>query len=373
MNLADIPGANLFNADTARAEAIWLEVARRDGVEAWLDNARGPVMTVPLGQGLAPVTCAHDASDTSYVASLISGWCRYAVVEAVRRLPARAEVLPRLAQAPLIGWMRAARLHHAALLDNWLVSTNLRPDLPGAAWRSALEAQIAQAPGRPVAIRNVCDAVNPGVCAELRNQGWLMVPARLIYCCDPKQPQLWRRNHVRKDRRLLEDAQFEWEAASKLGMHDLPELRRNFRKVFIDKHSALNPDFSDDYFRHCLRTGFLDLHGLRYQGRWVGVLAVLQRAGWLTTPLIGYDTELPQELAIYRRLMARLLDLARQRDCRLHYSSGAGSFKQARGGEASLEYTALYVRHLARPIRLAAETFAASLDRLASPLLTRYG
>lgn len=363
----------------ALADVAWLLAAGRHGAGHWLDNAAGRVETLQAEGWLLPLTLCEDGPQASYVANLVSGWWRYGVAEAGRALsggPAPGRLALGLAAAglaPLGAWLRLAGLHRAALLGNWLVSTNLHPPLSPEAWGRARDGALALAPDRPIALRSVCDGVHPGLPAGLAAAGWLLVPARLVYLCDPADPATWQHNHVRKDRRLLADPAVELVPPAELRPADLPALCRLFRQVFIAKHSALNPDFSDAFFRFCLDSGFLDLHALRVGQRLAGVLGIAQRHGWMTTPLIGYDTALPRNLALYRRLMALLLDQAREQAARLHYSSGAGSFKAARGGRPVLEHTALWVDHLPAPQRLAARALAGAMGRWAAPLLLRHG
>ena len=158
-----------------------------------------------------------------------------------------------------------------------------------------------------------------------------------------------------------------------LGADDVPALQRCFRALFIDKYSVLNPDFTPEFFALCLDKRFLELHALRMDGRIVGVIGFYQRYGWLTTPLLGYDTTLPPELGLYRQLMALLLREAQARGLRLHYSSGAGAFKQHRGGVPALEYSAVFSGHLPGRQRLALGTLAGILQRMAGPILSRHG
>jgi hypothetical protein len=365
--------ADLPTDATLSGDAHWLNAGRQNGPAQWLDNACGSIFTVPLGATDAPLTVCQDNAQTSYVASLPSGWARYAAVEAARRLPAWLAPLSNLAQAPLHAMLRSAGLHRAALLDNWLVSTNLHPQCARADWQTALDAAIALTPDRPVAIRSICDAVSPGLPAQLQTEGWMLIPARQVYLCDPSVPALWKHNHVRKDRRLLDAPDIERVEPEAVNADDLPDLRCAFQQVFIGKHSHLNPDFSTNFLALCREKRFLDLYALRFEGRAVGVLGVMQRHGWVTTPLIGYDTKLPQELGLYRRLMALLLSQARERGARLHYSSGAGQFKRMRGGEPALEYTAIYTRHLPTLAHAAAQLFSSAMNRYAGPLLIRHG
>jgi Acetyltransferase (GNAT) domain len=354
-------------------EAQWLSGALQGGSSHWVENACGAIHSVDLAGRRIPVQLAEDGACQSYVASLISAWVRYPAFEASRRFSAfPPSTLGRLA-APLSALLRAGGLHRAALLGNWMVSTNLHPVASGRDWNNARDEAIVLAGQRPLALRSVCPEVDGGIDARLEAEGWLLVPARLVYLCDPGNPEVWKRNHVRKDRRLLDDPAFSIAGPGDIAADDLPQLRRLFRDVFIDKHSPLNPDFSAAFFALCREHRFLDLFALRLNGETVGVLALLERHGWLTTPLIGHDTGKPQSLALYRRLMALLLAESLRRKTRLHYSSGAGDFKRARGGMPALEYTALYVRHLPKRQLRAAAVFAALCRRFARPILLRYG
>ena len=115
----------------------------------------------------------------------------------------------------------------------------------------------------------------------------------------------------------------------------------------------------------------LELHGLRSKGEIVGVLGLYEHteSHWLTTPLIGYDINVAQETGVYRCLMALLLQEAKNRNLRLHYSSGASQFKRARGGVPSLEYTAVFSQHLSPLKRLANRWFANSMKKFAPAIL----
>jgi len=259
------------------------------------------------------------------------------------------------------------------VLGNALVSTNLYPTWHANELARATEAAVVAHPQRLLALRNVCEAVNPGLPGHLQALGWQLVPARSIYLCDPTQAELWRHNHVKRDQRLLDDGRVEVIGPEAITAEELPALRMRFRQLFIDKHSALNPDFSPAFFRFCLDSGWLDLYLLRAEGQPVGVLGLYARHGWLTTPLIGYDVQAPATLGLYRRLMALLLRQARERGLKLHYSSGAGQFKQHRGGVVALEYTAVYDRHL-RPVqRWRNAVGVRALQRWAPALLRQAG
>ena len=360
------------------ADALWLLTARSRGGKHWVSNVTADIHAVDIAGHSYPVTLlTHSDWQESYVASPRSTWLRYARHELIRHVPpALANVVKAgscLIFGPLSALMRASKLDQAAIIGNYLISTNLYPE-----WHSDDIAEMTSVMcGRhhdiPLMIRNICPEVSPALMENLRAQGWKMMPSRMIYLCDPSEKQVWKRNHVKQDAKLLVNGDVEIVRQCELHLNDLTELRDVFRQLFIDKHSHLNPDFSPAFFELCLETTFLELIGLRWQGRWVGVLGLYihPESGWLTTPLIGYDTGLPQELGLYRRLMAILLSEAKNRGCLLHYSSGASQFKRARGGVPALEYTAVYDQHLPTRQRKATSLLIKLFQQFAPTMLKR--
>lgn len=360
--------------------AEWLASAVLHGGRHWVGNAPCEVETMGLAGALEPVTLLDGwRGGEAYTLSLRSAWLDYPAHEARRLLPpaarwAGAAALPLITRAPR-SWMAVARLDRAAVLFNRLASTNLYPQLDADDWRAAVAAATHTAlrryPDRPLAWRSVCPAIHPGLAQALHAAGWMLVPARRVWLCDPADAAVWKRNNVRNDKRLMFRPEFDWVRGSELHASDLPALRACFEAVFSGKHSPLNPDFTPAFFDLCRRGGPVELLALRYQGQWMGVLGLDARHGWLTSPLLGYDTRQPQALALYRRLMARLLHEARERGLKLHYSSGADAFKAARGGEPQMEYTALYTGHLPAPRDLAARGFARVMGALVPWALDR--
>lgn len=355
------------------AHASWLQLAQRHGGQHWVSNAPCQIDMLDSRHGPLPVTqLAQFSALDSYVASPRSAWLRYPQAEA-RRHGSRVQALATLAASPLSGLISAARLDSALLPANWLLSTNLQPDWQPTDLAELRDSLLAQQPEQPLLLRNVCAAANPELPQRLTAQGWTLLPARLVYLCDPQTPALWRRSNVKRDQALLDQADLRLLGPDDIRAEQLPQLQYCFRDLFIDKHSALNPDFSSRFFRLCHEQRFLELYALELGGNVVGCIGLYARHGWLTTPMLGYDTRLPAALGLYRRLMALLLREARHRGLRLHYSAGAGSFKRHRGGEPQLEYSAVYARHLSKRQQLALATLSALLHKTATPLLQRYG
>ncbi len=371
-----LPPHTVETSTAVSPDQAWNAGAGADGTIRWVANVAARLTTARIGGQVVPVTVLSGSpSRSSYVGSPHAAWISYPVAEALDLLsgwkrPLGAAALNALA-APFVAAQMIGRLARAAVVANHLVSTNLHPTWSAADIAAATPDLAARFPDRPLMMRNVCPAVDPVLADALVAAGWRLIPARQIYLADPREPALWKHNHLKRDAKLLGQSAVELVGPEQLPARDLPALRAVFRQLFIAKHSALNPDYSEAFFRLCHKQRFLDLYALRHDGRPVGVLGIYERNGWVTTPLIGYDTALPQELGLYRQLMALLFREAKLRGCRLHLSSGAGGFKAARGGVAHMEYTAVHARHLAAPRRAAIAAFASAMDRVVPWVLKR--
>ncbi|MFZ6735135.1 GNAT family N-acetyltransferase [Undibacterium sp. Ji42W] len=360
------------------ADALWLLTARSRGGRHWLHNATCDIQAIEIAGQSQPVSLLDSSNwQESYVASPRSTWLRYPRQELLRGAsPAKAQAI-KLLSCPLLGPLsalfKASKLDQAAIIANHLVSTNLYADWSADDISQPTDKLTSTYPQRPLMMRNICPQVNPELAASLLATGWQLLPSRMIYLCDPQQGSVWKHNHVKQDARLLDHPEVEVLTHEQLQMQDVAALQQLYRQLFIDKHSYLNPDFTAAFFALCLETQFLEMHVLRWQGRLVGVLGIYthQENGWLTTPLIGYDTSLPKELGLYRRLMALLLKTARDKKLKLHYSSGASQFKRARGGIPQLEYTAIYNRHLSTTAVQSAALFTRLLTTFAPAILKK--
>ena len=71
------------------------------------------------------------------------------------------------------------------------------------------------------------------------------------------------------------------------------------------------------------------------------------RNGVMTQPLFGYDTSIPEQ-GLYRLLTLITLREGQQRGLLVHASGGVGKFKKVRGGVSTIEYNAVFMKHLPR-------------------------
>lgn len=326
-----------------------------------------------------PVSINHTEYDNSYVCSPYTAYISYAKDELGllnhRLLESLLAMLIRAAG----GFLKAARINRTLSLNNWLVSTNLLPDWDLTQLKSATESLSNAYPDHSLSIRSLNETHHGNLMTELAHQGWLLIPARQVYLFDPEQVQKWwKRSHTKKDQALLRKVEAAKTSLQRifpeqLRPDDFEQIHQCFHQLFIEKHSDYNPQFSAEYLYWLHRHGMLEFHSFKDDtGRIVASIGLFVQQNTITTPIVGYDTALPKSLGLYRLLMAVLLKETYERGQPMNLSSGAGSFKRARGGSPTLEYTAFYCTHLPWFRRLLLKGFSALMNRFAPSLFDKH-
>jgi hypothetical protein len=102
------------------------------------------------------------------------------------------------------------------------------------------------------------------------------------------------------------------------------------------------------------------------------VAGVFRLGDEITAPIVGYDTDAPAKLGLYRLAMYACLEHANKFGFRVHQSSGAAAFKRNRGARPEIEYTAFHVGHLPSWRKMPVRGLQAILNTIAVPIMRRY-
>ena len=317
-----------------------------------------------------PMTRNEGRRHTNYVCCPSAAYLDYAVDE-LRHFSAHPWLKAGLhglieACRPL---MRASGLDRQVQPNNWLVSTNLLPDLSLADIAAVTGDLVRQWPGHAVVWRSLNDGPTRDLKQRFEAAGYRAFASRRIYLFDCRNdpPRVGR--DERRDRAHLGRGDYAvtdgpWTAA------DFERMAWLYQKLYLDKYTWLNPVYTADFLAGAAGSGLLSFVGLRSgDGHLDGVIGFFERGDTLTAPVVGYDTGLPAEAALYRRLMAVALGRARASGRLYNMSAGAAAFKRHRGGVAALEYMMVYDRHLGLGRRWAAAGVRALVNGIGIPLL----
>jgi hypothetical protein len=359
-------------ADGARGRTYWAPLFA-EGTQPFIGNVDVSLGLLAIGDHPAPLVINDGVRRAQ--AWVVSPTCQFVdyAAEETRELDSpvlRAGIKGALATLGA-GW-RAGRLDRVVYVDDWLVSTNLRPDLERTALDAATQLLIQRFPTHAIAWRSIHTWQGDRFDAALAELEYLAVPSRSVWLLDPRQPGALGSRNLDHDARLLRTRGYRIVSGTELGPDSIPRLRELYDALYLDKYSRHNPWYTDRFLGTALAGG-LEVRALVRDGKIDGVLGFFRRGGAMTTPVFGYDTTLPARDGLYRMLSRILVDEAVKAGVILHQSAGAASFKRARRAEGALEVTRVYTRHLGIPQRLAWTTLAQALWQVAVPLVRARG
>lgn len=366
----DLPEGGLSEA---AARTRWLAALMREPSTHWVRNVKTQFSVLRWGCHWLPVTLNQCEYENSYVCSPFNAFTAYAREE-LQILPSRAlrQVLGWLTYA-LEGWLKWGEINRNLHINNWLLSTNLYPDLDPDHVAPVTLALTRQFPNHALVFRSLNHATNPSLLAAFEAAGYQLMPSRQVYLFDGRKADYLGKKNCIRDGKLLKQKDYQVIPHEALTPNDINRVEVLYRLLYLDKYSYHNPVFTPVFWQVCHREKILEFVGLRDEnGELQGIVGTLVENGVMTTPLVGYNTALPQKHGLYRRLMALVLQDAAQQGVLLNLSAGAASFKTLRGGVPAIEVSAIYARHLPRRRQWVLKTLTAILQRIGVPLMQRY-
>ncbi len=313
----------------------------------WVRNVQTDWLQLHVGACILPVTVNGTEYQNSWVASPYNAMVTYALEE-LRNISSRSM---RTALAAIIHsvapLLRASSINKVVCVNNWLLSTNLYPAWNGEGLHDLVSQLTHRFPDHVIMFRSLNAISNAELMEKLRESGFMLAPSRQVYLCDNPNAALKKQNHQIDLRLLRRKTDYQITEHSQLTADDDNRIVDLYNQLYLTRYSTNNPQFTPELVRLWRETGLLKLIGLRSpSGRLDGIVGCLGNDSWITTPLLGYQTSLPQQLGLYRMLTTLVFLEAHRTQRMLNLSSGAAGFKRHRGGVASIEYSAIYCRHL---------------------------
>lgn len=201
----------------------------------------------------------------------------------------------------------------------------------------------------PVVIRGLNETYHADILAGLRGAGFVTIPWRRVFIAADPANAMARHRPLQQDLRLLRrHPSLIVTRSDRMDEDDLVAALAMYRRLYIDKYSTMNAEYSLAFLRSCATTGALRFITIRSaEGKLLAFGTYYTNHSTVTIPLIGYDWDLFDTIPFYRLLTAEFFKLARDLKRGFHMSGGAGTFKMNRGGVPSSEYLAVKPRSLA--------------------------
>jgi hypothetical protein len=331
------------------------------------------VDVVGSGAGSIPVTINHGETGNSWVCSPHTAYVRYSREE-LRRLAHPLLAVPMGVVCGAMGaYLWKSEIDTAVAINNWTLSTNLYPALNPRLLHEWIEEARQRWPRHAIWFRSLNQRYTPEWLTQLASLGCEMIPSRQVYLYDKINLNARAPANLCRDLKLFRGRRLEATDAGSWSLADFERAAELYEMLYMNKYSRLNPHYSAAFLRAWHAAGLLRLMGWRSESRELeAVVGVFGSGTTLTAPIVGYDTASPPRRGLYRLLMAAVFDLAGASGRRINLSAGAAEFKRLRGGLASIEYSAVYARHLPRNRQRAVRLLSRLATTLGEPLMRHF-
>src|SRR5262249_9068635 len=154
--------------------------------------------------------------------------------------------------------------------------------------------------------------------------------SRRIFLFDPKDPKVVKTRAYKSDQKLLREGGYELIENKDIQPHDIPRIVLLYRSLYLEKHSPYNPQLNEQFFKHALEQNVFHFVALKRNGQIDAFAGYYEYSGWMTNPIVGYDTKMASQLDLYRQITMALCLQSIRKGLIFNMSSGAATFKQQR-------------------------------------------
>lgn len=298
-------------------------------------------------QWFFPVTINDEEYENSYVCSPYNALITYNKEEITRNIKSK------LQRTILLGivnrfdfWMKKRKINKVVHINNFLLSTNPYPDWKGEHIEELLQFLIKEHPQHTFILRSLNPLQHADLMKELQINDFKLGASRQVYMFMQSQ-NINRRNNKGNDRRIVNKMKYEQVGHDALGSK-LREVKSLYDQLYLQKYSRHNPQFTDVYFKMAYEYGLINFAGYACDNRLISCIGLFEVENTITSPIVGYDMIYPKKSGLYIHAMHLIFKRRQDSGMDLNLSSGAAQFKRLRGGEPSIEYSAIYYDHLSR-------------------------
>jgi len=345
----------------------------RDGSSTYIRNLQTQVDVHRWGEQDLPMTINHGSKAATFVCSPWVGYVDY-TREELSRFPNRA-LTPALhaVVSGVAGVLRFSDLDRIVHINNWMMSTNLLAAIDPGLVASQTEELTARFPAHILAMRSLTWRHNSRLIGALEAAGWVLLPSRQVFLVDDVPSQMTRRRDLKRDERLWQNTSLRYEDLQTMTLPDAERIAALYAMLYLDKYSQLNPSFTPAFVTMTHAIGMIRYLVLRDADGIIQCFGGMHHfAGHATMPLMGYNTGIDQRVGLYRLGFHAGSRFAARYNLAFNMSSGASSFKIARGATAEMEFSAFHFLHLPAKRRLPLDVLRIVAHRIGMPILRRY-
>jgi hypothetical protein len=337
--------------DSSSAKDVWpqeswgreyLRALCLQGTNGFISNTQSDFAAVQIDGICVPLVINHGAGDRCYLASIQGHYIDYAAAEValIENKIARASMLALVAALQRLP--RLLRLERAVFVNNWLMATNPRVVLDPSQVEALTEYLIRRYSDYAIVFKTIDEVTCPMLLSQLESSGYQRLLSREVYLWDPRAED----RHARREMKLLTTTPYRMVDGTDLEDGEFLRIADLYREVNIERHTALNPQYTPDWFRLIVRSGLMTLKAFCSNGTIDSFCTYFRRGDLIVASAGGHSLALNKTHALYRLANAVCLRAAVESGAVLNMSGGSGVFKRRRGAVPQLEYALVHAEHL---------------------------
>lgn len=320
----------------------------KNGIHTYIENIHADIKVIHLNHLILPILAINDDYNVSHVCSPYAHYITFSL-ESLHLMGENRFLkgITKLYLKLLGKILRFGKVNKIVYVNNWLFSADLYPAELDEEAVSAITACIKKHyPGHSIAFRSINAVTTQKPYISLPKNGFDLIPSRQIFVTDSKKEGVFQTRIFKSDLKLMKDKNYEVVDNQALSSEEIPRVLELYKKLYLDKYSTLHPQVNLKFMQLAVDQQLLQIKALKKDGRLDGVAGYVSRNGVMYSPFFGYDTSLPQETGLYRILSTVLSLEAQKNQYVFNQSAGASFYKKVRRAEPTIEYLAVYHKHL---------------------------
>jgi hypothetical protein len=339
-----------------------------------IQNVQTTFKILKVGENLYfPITINEEAIGNSFVCSPFTTYVLYAKDELLHKIHHKWVQMPLLWLIKGISkWLRWGQIDKNIHVNNFLLSTNPYPIWDGAGIEAITDFLKKNYPNHAIIFKSLNEYQHSHLLSQLEQKDYKLVGSRQLYIVDLDYKDWLKRDNNKNDNRLIRNKKLNLLEHEAMGNH-LETALILYKKLYLEKYSMHNPQFSLAYFKACHVHKILYFQGYTDNNNELKAFsATFVWGDTITSPLIGYDTSAPQKDNLYIHAAQLAVLYKFKHNLLLNLSSGAPGFKRMRGAEPSIEYSAVYLNHLPKKRQITWQILRFFSNRIGVPLIKKY-
>ena len=278
-----------------RSIQIWIELIQHS-IQRYIDNIDCDIRLLVDKDLALPIVIPNAQYDNSYVCSPYAQYIKYGYREIDIEL--KDKPLYRKTSKNILALFEKITnrdtFDNVIFVNNWLVSTNLYPSISIDQIHRVKAFLIKKFPNKAIIFRSISEVLNPAVCQILESEGFQKIVSRQVYIVDPKKEIYKKKKAFKEDLRLSRKRkEYAWIKSTDLSREEIERVKKFYDDLYI-QNTPLSIHTSYSFFEKSIQENGLVIFSKK--GNQIeACFGYINKNGIMTSPIIGYNFELPQK------------------------------------------------------------------------------